>query len=120
MQYSVLFMSSALGLSTLISSQPTNPLPTNTRTCQDYTIPINTVSVEQIPNFSPFGDNFDVVDFIGRIAARDSSTNFVPFSGTRNVSNSYNISGTICSPTIATEQTKTILLATHGLGFDRR
>jgi hypothetical protein len=120
MQSSLLLKSSVLSLLTLASSLPTTTFQENTRTCQEYIIPINTTSVEAIPAFKPFKDNFDVVDFVNKIAARDAAKSFAPFSGTRNATHSYNISGTICWPTVKTEQAKTILLATPGLGFDKR
>jgi hypothetical protein len=109
-------------LLTLTTSLPTNQSSSTstTRTCQDYLIPLTTTSVEAIPAFAPFDDNFDVASFISSLAARDASTSFAPFSEKRNVTHSYNISGTICSPVVVTEQAKAVLLATHGLGFDRR
>ncbi|EPE27791.1 alpha/beta-Hydrolase [Glarea lozoyensis ATCC 20868] len=120
MPSSLLLKISVLSLLNLASSLPTTIFHDNTRTCQEYIIPITTTTVEAIPAFQPFRDNFDVVDFVNQIAARDAAKSFAPFSGTRNATHSYDISGTICWPTVQTEQAKTILLATPGLGFDKR
>ncbi|KAL5324233.1 hypothetical protein ACEPPN_008777 [Leptodophora sp. 'Broadleaf-Isolate-01'] len=90
---------------------------TGTRACQEYTIPVNVTSQVFIPSYPRFKDNFDVVDFFSALGGRAS---FIPFSGTKNVTAAYSIGATICSPRGSTRKEKTLLLASHGLGYDRR
>ncbi|KAH7407607.1 Alpha/Beta hydrolase protein [Cadophora sp. MPI-SDFR-AT-0126] len=90
------------------------------RTCQDYTIPVNITSQVLIPGYPRFKDDFDVVDFVNTLLSRDSKASFVPFSGAKNFTASYKIAATICSPCKSTRKEKTLLLASHGLGYDRR
>jgi hypothetical protein len=105
-------------LASLVSSHLS--ITTTPRECQEYTIPVNVSATVFVPNFARIKDNFDVIDFGFSLARRDYKTAFVPFPGTRNVTVSYEISGTICSPVQSAGKNKTLLLATHGLGYDRR
>ncbi|KAH7356793.1 Alpha/Beta hydrolase protein [Rhexocercosporidium sp. MPI-PUGE-AT-0058] len=89
----------------------------DTRTCQEYTIPVNVTSQVFIASYPRFKDNFDVVQFFTTLGSRSS---LVPFSGAKNVTAAYSIGATICSPCKSTRKEKTLLLASHGLGYDRR
>ncbi|KAK0107250.1 hypothetical protein ONS95_003951 [Cadophora gregata] len=91
-----------------------------TRTCQDYMIQVNATSQVLVPSYPRFENDFDVVDFVNNLLSRDSRSSFIPFSGAKNVTGSYEIAATICSPCKSTQKEKTLLLASHGLGYDRR
>jgi hypothetical protein len=70
-------------------------------------------------SYQPFASNYDVVDFSNSLARRDANT-LVPFNNTKTVTGHYTISATVCSPSNLSRKEKTILLAPHGLGYDRR
>ena len=88
--------------------------------CQDYSIPVSVTSQVLIPNYPRFSDDFDVVDFVNTLLSRDAKASFVPFCRVKNVTALYEIAATICSPCKNTRKEKTLLLASHGLGYDRR
>lgn len=90
------------------------------KVCQEYTIPVNVASTVYTTSYAPFKDSFDVTNFVNDIARRNFSAGFHPFSGQKEVSGVYNISASICSPTRSSVKGSTVLLATHGLGYDRR
>ncbi|CAG8951122.1 hypothetical protein HYFRA_00006520, partial [Hymenoscyphus fraxineus] len=96
--------------------------PTRFKICQEYNIPLNITAEIAVPTaeYTPFQNNLDVAAWLFNLARRDSKTAFIPLAGSKNVTQSYNISGTICSPLTPTNNQSTIILATHGLGFDRR
>ncbi|KAH8726413.1 Alpha/Beta hydrolase protein [Phaeosphaeriaceae sp. PMI808] len=90
--------------------------------CVDYVIPIAVASENLISNLTKFRDNFDLVDFIFEYVRKDSNVTFHPWKGSENVTASYEISGTFCSPKTpaGNGREKTVLLTTHGLAYDRR
>ncbi len=87
------------------------------KTCSEYTIPVTTTSTNLIWA-KPFTNNFDVVDFVTDIASRTASTDFHPYNGSYTATANYSISATFCTPT--GKNNGILLLATHGLNFDRR
>lgn len=95
---------------------------TSTRICKDYSISLNITSPVLTPVYPKFEDSFDVAGFINSINARDADVSFNPFLNglTHPVNAMYTISATVCSPTSSTAKGKTLLLATHGLGYDRK
>ncbi|KAL7904240.1 Alpha/Beta hydrolase protein [Trichoderma velutinum] len=101
-------------LSTLVSATSSKPL----KSCTDYDIPVTVTSTNFL--FGPrFENNFELIDFLTALTSRDNST-FHPFTGTATQTNTYTISGTFCAPSDSKVQKKdTVLLLTHGLGFDR-
>lgn len=100
----------------LASSQTTT---TSTRICTQYLIPLSITSQVLTPSYPPFTSNYDVVGFVNDLTRRPSNTTFVPFSGAKNETASYTIGATLCSPRNSSKET-TLLVATHGLGYDRR
>lgn len=90
------------------------------RICHDYAIPVNVTNVALKASYEPFTSNYDVADFVNGLAGRDTAASLNLFSGPRNVTGVYNIGATICSPKKRTKKQNTILLASHGLGYDRR
>lgn len=101
------------------------PLVTSTtteaslRVCYDYTIPVNATNLALKAGYKPFKSNFDVANFIGILAGR-TSTSLNLIIGQENRTAIYNISATICSLRNRNKKQNTILLASHGLGYDRR
>jgi hypothetical protein len=89
------------------------------RTCTDYTIPVNTTSLNLIWA-KPFANNYDVVDFLTDTASRTAATDFHPFSGSETQTASYQISATFCTPCNSTSNKNIVLLLSHGVNFDRR
>jgi hypothetical protein len=60
-----------------------------------------------------------VVGFVNDLTRRDTNTTFSPFADVKNVTASYTIGATICIPRKSSGNDKTLLLASHGLGYDR-
>ncbi|KAH6674319.1 Alpha/Beta hydrolase protein [Halenospora varia] len=118
MKLSLVSLGSSLGL--VLATPTVRSTKAATRNCEEYMIPVSVSSTVFIPSFEHFNDDFDVVDFVSYLARRDFQTALNPFSGTKNVTGTYTIGATICSPTKDTAKSKTLLLATHGLGYDRR
>lgn len=88
--------------------------------CQDYTIPV-TVTSENRPWIGPrWTDNYGFTDFLALSATRVSAGVPIPVGNPVNQTASYSIAATFCTPERSGKQSKTVLLATHGLGFDRR
>jgi hypothetical protein len=89
--------------------------------CYDYEIPVTTQTLAYIFGYPEFSDNFDVVGFIGDVITRTAiPPSFNPFSGMRNITGNYSIGATFCSPKTFNGHEKTVLLASPGLGYDRR
>jgi hypothetical protein len=67
-------------------------------------------------------NNFDVVDLVTDLARKDSSVVFHPVSRVENATAEYTINGTFCSPKklLGKGRERTVLLATHGIGYDGR
>ena len=66
-------------------------------------------------------DNFDVTAIRISRAALNGSTEFHPFSGTEERTDTYQLAGTFCTPFKRKgDKENTVLLASHGGGYDRR
>ena len=88
--------------------------------CQDYTIPL-TITSENRPWIGPrWTDNYGFIDFLSIATSRPSAGFPSPVGNPVNQTASYNISATFCTPEKPGKHSKTVLLATHGLGFDKR
>ncbi|KAK4174516.1 alpha/beta-hydrolase [Triangularia setosa] len=93
------------------------------KTCNDYKIPISFTSVNAVFGLDPFQTDFDVANFVTTIASRTpeiSGSVLSPFS--LNVTETHTISATFCRPGHGKPDPKvenTVLIATHGLNFDR-
>ncbi|KAF2187680.1 alpha/beta-hydrolase [Zopfia rhizophila CBS 207.26] len=117
----------AFGLSTQVAATPTLTLnsseyrhPPN-GICEDHTVKEEVTSTDFVWGIDKFKDNYDVAAFLTNVARKDSSKVFNPFSGTKNVTKKYEVSGTFCTPKVKKDgKETTVLLATHGLGYDRR
>ncbi|KAK7914084.1 hypothetical protein PG985_011787 [Apiospora marii] len=93
--------------------------------CTDYQIPVTTQTEALVWDLPKFSNNFDVSAFILSLIRRTTGPDvipFKPFSGSNNVTGNYTIGATFCSPKNSSKSghDETVLLATHGLGYDRR
>lgn len=88
--------------------------------CQEYTIPV-TVTSENRPWIGPrWTDNYGFTDFLSIAASRESARFPAPVGNPVTRTASYSIVATFCTPQKSGKHSKTVLLATHGLGYDRR
>lgn len=105
----------------LLSGVPSNPSGSSLlgllSNCYDYDIPVKTEA--EILNWSAleFSDNYEVAQAIVSSIGR---TPVSPFKGTRNITGNYTIGATFCSPKTFNGHEKTVILASPGLGYDRR
>ncbi|KAK6859701.1 hypothetical protein PG995_003337 [Apiospora arundinis] len=117
----LLFLHSASGATSSPRSSKTMELMGD---CVDYQIPVTTRTEALIWGLPKFTTNFDASAFILSLIRRQSvppTLPFTPFKGSKNVTGNYTIGATFCSPKNSTGgHEKTVLLATHGLGYDRR
>ena len=90
------------------------------KSCQDYKIPVTITTENLIFGLPPFQDDFDVADYIDTISSRSAPESF--FSGSVNETASYTIAARFCTPGRGEQAShkSTVLIATHGLNFDRR
>jgi hypothetical protein len=89
--------------------------------CTDYTVKeIITYSALQWAT-PPFTSNHDVVALLADLASKDGLAT-PPFKNdTLDTTKTFEIAGTFCKPISENSgKEKTVLVATHGLGFDRR
>lgn len=95
--------------------------------CTDYTVKNTITSQNNVYGLPKFRDNFDVaaslfnISQLFRQTPEQGSISFNPFSGVENITASYTLAGTFCRPKAQKDgKEKTVLVATHGLGYDRR
>lgn len=90
--------------------------------CQDHTFTVSVRSTDLVYALPELKDDFDVAELGFQVARRDLATAVTPFNGTIERNGTYEISGTFCAPRHASPDAreKTVLLASHGLHFDRR
>ncbi|ORY10956.1 Alpha/Beta hydrolase protein, partial [Clohesyomyces aquaticus] len=89
--------------------------------CTDYNIAQEVTSSNSIWALPKFENNFDIAALNFNVTRKDAATTFAPFPTAQNVTRSYGISATFCSlKTKKSGKEKTVLVATHGLLYDRR
>ncbi|TAQ84008.1 hypothetical protein B7494_g7666 [Chlorociboria aeruginascens] len=93
------------------------PTSTSSKTCREYTIPLNLTSQNYIWGLPQFNTNYDLAAFNTQVGSRVSNATVNPASETEVQTAGYEISGTYCAP--ANGGNGNVLLATHGIGFDR-
>jgi len=111
--------SSVLLLLFTTASQATE-FGTSTKVCHEYSIPVTAKNPALIGGYKRFTSDYDLVDFVNNLSGRtrDPAVNVVIDSENRTAT--YKIGATICSPRKRSSKQKTILLASHGIGYDRR
>ncbi|KIW12549.1 hypothetical protein PV08_09826 [Exophiala spinifera] len=88
------------------------------RACESFRIPVTVSSEDLIYALPHFNSDFDVADFIDILSSRSSLPISSIFGGTHNVTAAYTIGATFCRPQ-HNYTNNTVLIATHGLNFDR-
>lgn len=89
--------------------------------CTEYTITTTLTSEDLTWALPEFQSNFDVAGYLFNTTRKDAQTAFAPFVGSKNVTKEYTVSATFCAPKNVQEgKDSTVLLATHGLGYDGR
>jgi hypothetical protein len=91
---------------------------TSTKTCKDYKIALNITSKDYTWGLPLNENDYDITTITTNIARWDANVTLNPISGVAPVTALYEISGTFCSPSGGGDGT--VLIATHGFGFDRR
>ena len=94
-----------------------SPVKTSKR-CQEYIIPLEVTSENWKWALDPIKNNYEIAAINAQSGRRDSDSVFHPMtppSGSETAT--YTISGTLCQP--AEGEDGTVLLATHGVGYDR-
>jgi hypothetical protein len=91
---------------------------TPTKSCKDYKIPLTVSSFDYTWGLPPNENNYDITTITTNIARWDANVTLNPISGASPVTIQYEILGTFCSPSGGGDGT--VLIATHGFGFDRR
>ena len=85
--------------------------------CHDYAIPV-TVTSENLQWTGPkWSNDYELTDFL-TVASSRSAPSF--FGNATEETGSYTIGATFCEPKHGGAKAKTVLIATHGLGYDRR
>lgn len=88
--------------------------------CRSYTVPVTVTSANR-PWVGPrWTDNYEFIDFVSLATTRVSAGFPSPVGSPVSQTASYDISATFCTPERIGAHSKTVLLATHGLGFDSR
>ena len=88
--------------------------------CEDYTIPITVTSNNYQWVGPQWKDDFGFIDFVSTASSRLDAGFPSPVGAFVSETASYAIAATFCTPKRPNDNSKTILLATHGLAFDRR
>jgi len=88
--------------------------------CTDYTV-TETITYPALQwATTRFADNHDVVALLADLSSKDGLST-PPFGGKENTTKTFEIAGTFCKPVSEKDgKETTVLVATHGLGFDRR
>lgn len=91
------------------------------KTCKSFKIPVSIDSTEMVYALPPVETDFDISAFVDTITSRSAPDSSSYFSGSKNVSKTYEVGATFCTPSKGGNDAHkdTVLIATHGLGFDR-
>jgi hypothetical protein len=114
--HSQLLQSLAIG-TFLVTLAVTNPTPSR-KQCTDYVVPITTSTTDYTWGLPELFTDYDATALTTDLGRWDSNASFHPISGAAFGTASYNISGTFCAA--SNGGSETVLLASHGFGFDRR
>jgi hypothetical protein len=112
---------SAISLPTHYDGRNTHDAHPANGVCTDFTI-TKTVTSSQF-GFAPkkFENNYDVVGFLEALASSAKEPSFEPLiSPTKPTTRDYTISATFCTPKHKKGKEGTVLVATSGLGYDKR
>lgn len=90
--------------------------------CTDLTVTEPVKATYPIWGLPKFESNYDVVSFLFNLSRKDGAVNTPsPVSGFQNLTKTYTVAATFCKPrTPVGDKESTVLVATHGLGYDGR
>jgi pimeloyl-ACP methyl ester carboxylesterase len=89
--------------------------------CTDFTITKSVTSAQFAFAQPPFKDNYDVAGFLESVASSAKIPSFAPLvPPTKPATKDYTISATFCTPKHKNGKEATVLVATSGLGYDKR
>lgn len=109
------FLLSILSLATVALSAPAAGVK---KSCKDYIIPLEVTTENLIWTWDKLETNTDITLYNSEAGRRDAAEAFKPYAlPTTPTTATYNIAGTFCQPSSGGDGT--VLLATHGGGFDR-
>ncbi|MCJ1422472.1 hypothetical protein MMC29_000352 [Sticta canariensis] len=115
----MLFLTLGLCFSVLVATAWSTTFTPKGASCQDYTILV-TITSKNRPWIGPrWTDNYGFIDFLSIASSRQSARFSPPVGDPVKQTASYNICATFCTPEMPGNRSKTVLLATHGLGFDK-
>lgn len=86
--------------------------------CKDYVLSVPTSTFNYIWNLPELETNYDATALTTDLGRWDAKVSFHPIVTGAPANASYQIAGTFCAPTNG--GSGTVLLASHGFGFDRR
>lgn len=88
--------------------------------CVDYEIPVgvSTQGYSFVP--TKWTDDYGLVDFVTNSASRVAAYGSAPITGPITVEGSYTVAATLCSPKSKNSTANTVLVLTHGGGYDSR
>lgn len=97
-----------------------NNLPA--KLCQSFDLNLTVTSENFVFGAEKFNNDFDVADFVTDLTSREPPPSFSALLPAKvNQTGTYTISSTFCTPQNSHAAKKDIvLLATHGLNFDRK
>lgn len=103
----------------LVNTAAASPTPAHSfKQCKGYVLPVTTSTLNYIWGLQELSTNYDATALTTDLGRWDANVSFHPIGGGAPATASYQIAGTFCSPTNGGSDT--VLLASHGLGFDRR
>ena len=114
--HSIIFRSLVVG-ALLVNWAVGNPTP-SFKQCKDYVLPVSTSTINYIWALPELFTNFDATALTTDLGRWDSNVSFHPVVTASLATASYQIAGTFCAP--SNGGNGTVLLASHGFGFDRR
>jgi hypothetical protein len=95
---------------------PPSYIPAGAR-CHNYAITITITSKNLQWTGPKWTNNYELIDFL-TVASSRSAPSF--FGHATEETGSYTIGATFCEPKHGGVRAKTVLIATHGLGYERR
>jgi hypothetical protein len=92
------------------------------KSCESYKIPLTVSSTDYVFALPPFANNDEVAAFVAAATSRSAPPGEALFPTTVNRTSDFTIGATFCRPGKSQPQTHkdTVIIATHGLNFDRR
>lgn len=116
---SFLLLLLAVPLGTVVAGATSKSYTPAGANCIDYDIPVS-VSTQGINWIAPkWTENTGLIDFVSLASTRSSANFSSPVGGPVDLKGQYKISGSFCSPKGKTGKSGNVLLASHGLGYDR-